>query len=333
MYTLLLSSLLWIYPQIPVSVHDDIFVMLRCYNQHNASGLPGKVSAIFKKSQRILGQSNESGILLLHIPDSTRYLLFEAEGYVTSKMAVSLSGKIEKGTEFNLAIPFVLKDSVNAAIITPQNLLSLSFDITENESLGFLMRNTNVSSRSNYSFSIPKGLHPFFLNDVLPGTYNMDASDRKGLLKREKIEINPGINFKAIHVEKRKYLPGDSLMASAVSLNSLKSAGKTIYFNQSSYELRPEAKIELDSISLLLNKKSELLAIVTGFTDNVGRRDLNMALAEYRARVVINYLKQKGVKPQQTTAKWKGPDLAAAPSDSHENKEKNRRVEIELITK
>jgi len=56
-----------------------------------------------------------------------------------------------------------------------------------------------------------------------------------------------------------------------------------------------------------------------------------MTLAEYRAKVVVNYLKLKGVKPQQTAAKWKGPDLSGGPNDSNENKEKNRRVEVELI--
>lgn len=328
---LVLFCLLWTFPRNPTVRHEDISVMLRCYNHHNATGLTGKITAIFKTSQQVLGQSNESGILLLHIPDSTRYLLLEADGYVTSKIAVNLSGKIEKGTEFNLAIPFVLRDSASITTIKPQNILSFSFDITENESVGFLMRDKKVSSKSSHSFSIPKGLHPFFLNDVLPGTYDMDASDKEGLLKSERIIIKPGINFKAIHVDKRKHLVKDTLIASPVSFHSPTHSQKVLYFNQSSYELRPEAKLILDSISIVLNKNSEFLAIVTGFTDNVGRRDLNMTLAEYRAKVVVNYLKLKGVKSKQTAAKWKGPDLSAAPNDSNENKEKNRRVEVELL--
>jgi len=328
---LVLFCLVWTFSEISAVGQNDIFVMLRCYNHHNATGLPGKVTAIFKTSQQLLGQSNESGIVLLHIPDSTRYLLLEADGYVSSKIAVNLSGKIEKGTEFNLAIPFVLKDSARSTTIKPMDIISFSFDITENENVSFLMRSKTVSSKSGHSFSVPKGLHPFFLNAILPGVYDMDASDKEGLLRSERIIIKPGINFKAIHVDKRKRLAKDSLIASPVPFNSPTNSRKILYFNQSSYELRPEVKLALDSISTVLYNKPELLAVVTGFTDNVGRRDLNMTLAEYRAKVVVNYLKLKGVKPQQTAAKWKGTDLSGGPNDSNENKEKNRRVEVELI--
>ncbi len=103
---------------------------------------------------------------------------------------------------------------------------------------------------------------------------------------------------------------------------------RTLYFDQSSYALRSASKVTLDSISQFLLRQKNSTAQITGHTDNVGKRFLNVSLSEYRARVVANYLRQKGVQAQQVSFKWKGPDSPVAANDTEQNKVKNRRVEI-----
>ncbi|GAA4412689.1 hypothetical protein GCM10023187_40180 [Nibrella viscosa] len=86
----------------------------------------------------------------------------------------------------------------------------------------------------------------------------------------------------------------------------------------------------LDSISAFLVSQPDKVIRVTGYTDTIGKRDQNLALSEFRARTVVNYLQQKGVKPGQINITRKGPDSPVSPNGSEEDKVKNRRVVIEI---
>jgi outer membrane protein OmpA-like peptidoglycan-associated protein len=105
----------------------------------------------------------------------------------------------------------------------------------------------------------------------------------------------------------------------------------TLYFDQSSYALRPDTKRILDSIAEFLLTQHNLKAQIIGHTDNTGKRELNVMLSEHRARVVAHYLKQKGIHPEKISLKWSGPDTPVAANDAEENKVKNRRVVVELV--
>jgi len=136
------------------------------------------------------------------------------------------------------------------------------------------------------------------------------------------------ITVKAKLTERRRTNTPD-VLADSTATGSFTQT--TLYFDQSSYILRTNTKLTLDSISEFLRKQRNLKAQVTGHTDNVGSRNLNVSLSEYRARVVANYLQQKGVQSQQIVSRWKGPDLPVASNDNEANKVKNRRVEIEVV--
>ncbi|MFD2935060.1 OmpA family protein [Spirosoma flavum] len=103
-----------------------------------------------------------------------------------------------------------------------------------------------------------------------------------------------------------------------------------LYFDQSSYQLRPRVKTTLDSMARLLVRQSTLMASVTGYTDNIGKHELNMALAKYRAKTVETYLKQLGVLENQIIVKWEGPDTKASAHESEAVKTISRRVSILL---
>ncbi|MVM32007.1 OmpA family protein [Spirosoma sp. HMF4905] len=104
-----------------------------------------------------------------------------------------------------------------------------------------------------------------------------------------------------------------------------------LYFDQSSPKLRPGVKATLESIAQQLVNQPTLMATVTGYTDNVGKRELNMVLAEYRAKTVESYLKQHGVLADQIKTKWEGPDKNVLADDAA--KTISRRVVIQLAPK
>ncbi|GAB3692349.1 hypothetical protein GCM10027592_11210 [Spirosoma flavus] len=103
-----------------------------------------------------------------------------------------------------------------------------------------------------------------------------------------------------------------------------------LYFDQSSYMLRPGVKITLDSIAQQLVNQPKLMASVTGHSDTIGNRELNRQLAERRAKTVENYLRQHGVALSRIKATWEAPDTKVSTTDA---KLISRRVMVLLSPK
>ena len=190
-------------------------------------------------------------------------------------------------------------------------------------------------------------------NPLGESTIVSSIAEGGAVLATDTYQVMPGLNFKAMHVSDlspKKHTATENKESQSVSpdltvtarlterlptrtpdMVTMGAYKTTLYFDQSSYMLRTNTKLTLDSISEFLRKQRNLKAQVTGHTDNIGSRNLNVSLSEYRARVVANYLQQKGVQPQQIVSRWRGPDLPVASNDTEANKVKNRRVEIEVL--
>lgn len=104
-----------------------------------------------------------------------------------------------------------------------------------------------------------------------------------------------------------------------------------VYFDQSSYRMRPESFDQLDKLVRTLQGDPALKIEIAGHTDNVGDRRLNQFLSENRAKVITNYLITKGIKEERLRHAGYGDTRPAAPNDVEENKRRNRRVEFVVL--
>lgn len=104
-----------------------------------------------------------------------------------------------------------------------------------------------------------------------------------------------------------------------------------VYFDQSSYILRPESYPQLDKLAKTLSTTPGLVIEIAEHTDNVGDRQLNQALSENRAKIIRNYLTRSGIAERRLRPNGYGHKRPAAPNDSEENKRKNRRVEFVVL--
>ena len=104
-----------------------------------------------------------------------------------------------------------------------------------------------------------------------------------------------------------------------------------VYFDQSSYVLRPESFPQLDKLIKTLVTTPKLVIEIAGHTDNVGDKRLNQALSENRAKIITNYLVTNGIAEKRLRHNGYGSNKPAAPNDSEENKRKNRRVEFVVL--
>lgn len=101
-----------------------------------------------------------------------------------------------------------------------------------------------------------------------------------------------------------------------------------VVFETGKSRLLPESEQILTKALEGLLENPEVEVMISGHTDNVGKREKNMKLSADRAESVKAWLVSRGVKANRVTTKGFGPDSPIAPNDTDEGKQKNRRIEF-----
>ena len=103
-------------------------------------------------------------------------------------------------------------------------------------------------------------------------------------------------------------------------------------FSTGKADLMPGAYAELQRVAGVINSDPRVSVIVEGHTDSDGTREYNQVLSERRANAVRTALISYGVDPRRITAYGYGEDRPLVPNDSGYNKQRNRRVEITMVS-
>ncbi len=101
-----------------------------------------------------------------------------------------------------------------------------------------------------------------------------------------------------------------------------------INFEQSSSKLNTQAYPQLDQLIRLMKENPKLILHIEGFTDNFGDLRVNQNLSYFRAKVVSNYLFNKGISDERMKIIGSGHKKPLVPNTNEENRTKNRRVEF-----
>ena len=126
----------------------------------------------------------------------------------------------------------------------------------------------------------------------------------------------------------------DSLDQVVKGLDNYRSvADATVNFGFDKAVLTNDDKQQLDQFASQLNSSKSYILEVTGGTDSTGSKEYNYALSNRRADAVVQYLAAKyNVPPHRFYLIGIGEDKEVAPNNSREGREKNRRVEIRMLT-
>jgi len=310
--------------------NNSVRIYGSCYNVGTREDVKTTAFAGFKKGRLPLGESNESGVFDFRIPDSTTYLSFERDGYRTTTVPVRFLGPIASNSEFRIGVPMSAKE---AQPVQPVNELVLCFTVPDSLDIDYEITQPNISAYYTYfEFKRRKHPHNFLIKGFRPGKYLFAASTPAGRsLLKEEITTGSGLNFKAVYIEGARESTASNTIKPVIGNTAKAPDTRTLYFDQSSYELKQETMVALDSIARFLSSQPNMVAHLTGYTDNVGQRELNLTLSEYRARMVAGYLRQKGVASHQLVTTGKGPDASIVANDSEEAKSRSRRVVIQLL--
>jgi outer membrane protein OmpA-like peptidoglycan-associated protein len=106
-----------------------------------------------------------------------------------------------------------------------------------------------------------------------------------------------------------------------------------IYFEQSKPDVRPESYPEIQRLANVLKANPHMSISIAGHTDNVGDKLALMKLSENRALAIKKLLFLRGIPNHRVTALGYGDSRPIAPNDTEDNKRKNRRVEIKVVSR
>lgn len=113
----------------------------------------------------------------------------------------------------------------------------------------------------------------------------------------------------------------------------LKRAFDNLEFNTGKSTIRSSSYESLNDLATYLKENKLYNLLIEGHTDNVGSRTSNITLSKNRANAVKTYLAGKGVVSTRLQTKWYGPDKPIDVNTTDEGRQRNRRVEMNLIVK
>ncbi len=123
----------------------------------------------------------------------------------------------------------------------------------------------------------------------------------------------------------------DSVVKSLDQYKQVADVSVTFGFNKS--VLTDDDKAQLDTFAASLGSAKSYILEVTGGTDSTGPAQYNYDLSQRRADAVVQYLAAKyGIQPHRFYLIGIGKDQEVASNDTREGRQKNRRVEVQLLS-
>jgi outer membrane protein OmpA-like peptidoglycan-associated protein len=108
---------------------------------------------------------------------------------------------------------------------------------------------------------------------------------------------------------------------------------KNVFFETAKFDLKPESRAELNKLVNFLNLNKTMRGELSGHTDNVGDKKMNLTLSLNRAKAVYDYLVANGIDPKRLTYKGFGDTKPKVKNDSDINRAINRRTEFKITGK
>jgi type IX secretion system PorP/SprF family membrane protein len=124
----------------------------------------------------------------------------------------------------------------------------------------------------------------------------------------------------------------DTVYITIDNTSDLYQAFKEVKFESNKYLLTTPSKLVLNEVSTYLSDKKVLNIYMIGHTDSQDTDDFNMELSKNRVTTVQNYLVNKGIEKSRIRIFWKGETDPIATNNTEEGREKNRRVELIILT-
>lgn len=278
-----------------------------CFDYNKGPNIHADVYSIIDGKKQHLGTSNEAGMYNVKVPLSSNFLVFESAGFHPIKLPARFIGQATAEVEFLFDLPTSLLDSI---IVPIEDALYLG-------TAKSVKKDYNVRlSKKECIVDIPREMidrgHRGAYMGITEKTPSMDlsvTSSSEEIIMKQKITVGKGLNFLLIDHIHPELISSDEKVRIEFPLT------KNLYFNQTEYKLSNSSMITLDSIIGMVKPIQNYKISITGYTDNVGEKDKNLTLSEYRTRIVAKYLKDAGIKDNRIHKKWFGSENLVSESE------------------
>jgi outer membrane protein OmpA-like peptidoglycan-associated protein len=130
--------------------------------------------------------------------------------------------------------------------------------------------------------------------------------------------------------------PGDPLNAGCPIIKTeeaavLKTAFENLEYQTGKAVIAASSFASLDALAKLMTDKPAWKLHIAGHTDNVGSEESNLKLSKDRAEAVSRYLKGKGLDANRFIVEYFGETKPMADNSTPDGRQKNRRVEMEIV--
>ena len=105
-----------------------------------------------------------------------------------------------------------------------------------------------------------------------------------------------------------------------------------VHFEFDKARLMLDSKTVLDGVAKSLKNEPNIRIVIQGHTDSVGSDQYNQRLSQDRAQSVVNYLSSRGIDIGRFRAVGYGESRPVATNATDDGRERNRRVELEVIS-
>ena len=106
---------------------------------------------------------------------------------------------------------------------------------------------------------------------------------------------------------------------------------RNVHFAHNSFKLDENSFIELNELTIYLQKTPVTKIIIEGHTDNLGEKENNLILSQRRAKAVYDYLLTQNIQIERLSFKGFGENKPIADNKTSQGKARNRRTSFKII--
>jgi outer membrane protein OmpA-like peptidoglycan-associated protein/tetratricopeptide (TPR) repeat protein len=188
--------------------------------------------------------------------------------------------------------------------------IAATINMMDNTTQKKLQSHKSNSSTGNYVVVLPAGKN-----------YGISIEAPEYAFYSKNIDIPDLKNFKEI---------SDEVCLQSVKVGT-KIVLRNVFFDVDKAILRKESEAELNKLVEVLQQNPDISIEISGHTDSDGEAQHNTDLSQARAQSVYDYLVSKSIVKERMRYKGYGELKPVVNNDSPENKQLNRRTEIEFL--
>lgn len=166
----------------------------------------------------------------------------------------------------------------------------------------------------------------YYTQTVPPKAAPQKPAEQKTELTAAQRTVKPSPNRKPAASAKPQQ-PATNIPILVISKDTLERyIPKNVLFEQGKSIMLAQSKPKLDELSGFLLRNPNVKLKIEGHTDIIGDMDMNQTLSDERAKVVAEYLADKGIEQERIEAKGYGSSRPLVKGNSKKGYSENRRV-------